>query len=191
MLKFYAHLRIGLNCKNLDKADRLKVKIEKAIHLSIYKTEFLAQENNSFELTGYCELDYLTKEDALFNWLCHLELLGYNWQIKAPSIYKDFFSFEGERWTNEMNFKIPGMSYVSFELTDRALDYYDSAPLSEGQKVLILDSELTIEQEINGLDGYIASISERTNENWVFGVYINKLEQIYILSDSELDVSMD
>ena len=186
MEKFYSHLRIGLNCKNPEKASRLKVKIEKILQLQIHNAEYVEHEENQFVLIGYCELDYPSKEDVVFNWLFHLELLGYNWQVKAPNIYQDFFSFEGERWANQQNFIVPGMNFVTFELTNRVLDYYDSAPLSEYQKVIILESELTIEERINGLDGYVSSIGIRTDGIWNFGVHINKVEQIYMLSENEL-----
>ncbi len=189
MAKFYSHLRIGFNCKSQSKAEKIKVKIEKAIQLPIYNTEYLAQNNNVFELVGYCELDYPSKEVAVFNWFFHLELLGNNWQSNAPSIYEDFFSFEGERWANEQNFKIPGMTSASFELTDRPIDYYDSAPLGIDQKVRILISEFTTKEQICGLEGYIATIAGRNNGKWVFGVFIYKLEQIYMLSEGELEIN--
>ena len=186
MSTFYIHIRFGLNCRNLQKAEKLRTKIEQTIQLNLNNSEFTEQDDNQFDLTGYFEMEYPTKEEALFNWLFHLELIGYNWQIKAPHIYEDFFSFEGERWSNEQNFIVSGLTFASFELTDRTLDYYDFAPLKEDDNVTILESELTKEQGIVGLDGVILSIGNRTDGIWNFSVHIAKLGTVYMLTEQQL-----
>jgi hypothetical protein len=181
MVNFYSHLRIGLNCKNLQKAERLKNKIESSIQLIINDTKFIVHENDLIELTGYCHLTYRLKEEALFNWLIHLNQLGYNWQVNTPIVYEDYFSFEGERWSNPQSFKISGLTFMSFELTDRNLNY----PFQMNQKVKVLETEFTIEQGITNQDAIVSSIGNKTNGIWYFGIHIDKLGE-FMLSEKDL-----
>ncbi len=186
MVSFYSHLRIGLNCKNLQKAEKLKNKIESHIQLKINDPKFIAHEDDMIELTGYCHLTYHLKEEALFNWLIYLNQLGYNWQVNAPIVYEDYFSFEGERWSDPQSFKISGLTFLSYELTDRNLNYYDSAPFKMNQKVKVLETEFTIELGITNEDAIVSSIGNKTNGIWYFGIHIDQLGE-FMLSEKELD----
>ena len=188
MAKFYSHIRIGLNCKNLEKAKKLRNRIEEAVQLTLEVTEFQEHENDNFDLVGYFQLNSYNRNEAVFNWLIHVEQLGYNWQVKAPTVYEDFFSFEGERWNETQQFKIPGLTYATFELTDREFNYYDEAPFPEYEDVKILESELTKKEDIVGLTGYISGTTPRTDGIWHFIVYLKELERSYVVSENEIEL---
>lgn len=187
MPKFYAHLIIGLRCKNLEKAKRLKIRIEKAVQLPLEVTELLDWGNDSFGLFGFFSLEADNKNEAVFNWLIHLEQLGRTWQVQAPKLYEDFFSFEGERSNKPKQFKVPGLTHATFELTDREFTYYNHAPFPKGKNVSILESELSKKENIVGLSGYISDIIPRTDGIWHFRVYLRDLGRSYVVSENEIE----
>ena len=185
--KFYLYISFILNVKTEQKGDKLINLIQKEVGLEYTVNDKFNQNDNSWHFGGYFVLESFEIKEAIFETLIRLNNVGYNWICGCPNYYGDkFWSFMGHRTHEPQNFRISGVNFSDFELTNRPPDYIRISPFMPEEEVEIVENDITIEAGIAEKKGRVFALTglDEHGLDWTYIIEIERKQ--FNLSESDL-----
>lgn len=119
----YLYMNFNLNVKTKEKGLKLLKQIGKEVRLEFKSEDIHNGNDNSWTFAGYFILESKDPKESVIETLQRVHFIGYNWNVGYPDFeQEEYWQFLGSRTNNPQNFRISGINWADFELTNRSPD---------------------------------------------------------------------